>query len=408
MGLYRRDRTWWLTFTHNGKRVTTSTKLTDRRLAERWAVSYQAEVQGGRFDPFRPTQDVYVSSVLTRYSKLHLRVNRPASYKDRTSTFKFLRAFFWKTPVMRVRSRIDEYKAWRKQTVKAATVNREITFLKAACSKAVEWEMIPDNPMRGYRMEKENNRRTRFLEDSEFFRLVNAAHPDLAPILIMARYTGMRQGEILNLQWSDVDLKRGFAHLRQTKSGESREVPLSTVVVDMLSKTLISERQGYIFRHISGDPIRDKKIPADGTAKLYARGWLMHEFRKAVTRAGLADTDVVFHTLRHTFGSHAAMRGVDVQTIAAVLGHKTLRMTQRYSHLSSPHLKASVELAAPRKPQPTATILLQSDQNPAGNSDLTETPKTKIPPDIEGILMSKKWRPQRESNPCYHLERVVT
>jgi integrase len=127
--------------------------------------------------------------------------------------------------------------------VQTSTINREVTILKAALSKAVEYGLLADTPMRGYRLEKENNQRVRFIEDSEFYRLLNAAHPDLAPILAMARYTGMRQGEIIGIQWSDVDLKRGFAHLRQTKSGESRMVPLSTKVVEMLSRTPLSERQ---------------------------------------------------------------------------------------------------------------------------------------------------------------------
>jgi len=406
-GLYKRGRIWWLSFFHNRKRITVNTKQTEQKDAEDYAEAYRADVRRDIHDPFGAKADTLVSQTLARYLRLHIKVNRPASFERCWYILKYLRAFFWKTPVSRVRTRVDEYKAWRKAaTVRTATINKEIAILKAALSKAVEYGLISDNPMRGYRLEKENNQRTRFLEGSEFYRLINAAHPDLVPILKMARYTGMRQGEILGLQWGDVDLKRGFAHLRHTKSGESRMVPLSTEVVDMLSKTPLSERQGYIFRHKSHDPIRAIKVPHDGTAQLKRQGWLMEEFRKAVRIAGISDFRG--HDLRHSWASHAAMRGVDVQTIAAVLGHKTLRMTQRYTHFSAAHLKASVELAAPRKSQPNATKTLQSEPNKLAASDLTKTVKKESPQFLAGILDSKTLCPQRDSNPSYSLERAVT
>src|SRR5207302_2733685 len=114
-------------------------------------------------------------------------------------------------------------------------------------------------------------------------------------------------------------------------------------------------------------------------------GWLRNQFDKALRVAGIADFR--FHDLRHTWASQAAMRGVDVQTIANVLGHKTLRMTQRYSHLSSAHLKASVELAAPRKPLPSATKTLQSG-NPLDDHYIPI--KSKNPLISEGVLLHRK------------------
>ena len=75
-------------------------------------------------------------------------------------------------------------------------------------------------------------------------------------------------------------------------------------------------------------------------------GWLRHEFLKAVRAAGIIDFR--FHDLRHTFASHIAMKGGDIQALAALLGHKTLRMTQRYAHLSPGYLKATIELAVPQ------------------------------------------------------------
>jgi integrase len=395
MGLYKRGKTWWLSFFHQGRRVSKSTDLTDRRLAEKWAASYRAAVHEFRTNPFNA--DCTLEAAFTRYIALHVTPNRPASLEKTEMVKRYCFRYFGPTTKLStLRPRIDEYKAWRRQTVSAATVNREITILHAMCRKALEWEMVARDPLAGHKLEKADNRRTRFIEDAEFYRLVNEAHPDLAPILMMARYTGMRQGEILHLRWADVDLHRGFAHLSRTKSGDSRTVPLSTEIIEMLSKTPLSERQGYIFRHVSRDPTRAIKVPSDGSVPLKRDGWLKEEFDKAVRRAELADFR--FHDLRHTWASHAAMRGVDIQTIAAILGHKTIRMTQRYSHLSSPHLKASVELAAPRQ-RLTATKPLQSMSSVPENDTTRES---KTPPFLEGFL---KICPQRESNPSPGLER---
>ncbi len=338
-----------------------------------------------------------MEEAFARYITLHIKPNRPASLEKTEVVKRYCyRHFGSAMKLSTLRPRTDEYKAWRRQTVSAATVNREITVLHAVCRKAVEWQMMARDPLAGYKLENADNRRTRFIEDTEFYRLLTNSHSDLAPILMMARYTGMRLGEILHLCWADIDIKRGFAHLRQTKSGESRIVPLSTEIVQMLSNTLLSARQGYIFRHVSQDPIRAIKVPSDGSVALKRDGWFKEEFDKAVCRAEL--TDFRFHDLRHTWASHAAMRGVDMQTIATVLGHKTIRMTQRYSHLSSAHLKASVELAAPRQ-RLTATKPLQSTSSIPEN----DTPReSKSPPFLEGFL---KICPQRESNPSPGLER---
>lgn len=77
-------------------------------------------------------------------------------------------------------------------------------------------------------------------------------------------------------------------------------------------------------------------------------GWnldrLVYHFSMAAKRAGL--TDVTFHTLRHTFASHAAMQGADLYTLAGLLGHKTLAMVQRYAHLAPAHLQSATDRAA--------------------------------------------------------------
>jgi hypothetical protein len=67
MGLYKRDKIWWLSFIQNGRRISKSTKQTDRRLADKWAASYRSELQNGRLNPFLPLHEVFLSTVMARY-----------------------------------------------------------------------------------------------------------------------------------------------------------------------------------------------------------------------------------------------------------------------------------------------------------------------------------------------------
>jgi integrase len=332
MGLYRRGKTWWLDFTIDGKQVLKSTKLTDRKLAEAYATSYKAAALEDRLNPFRK-KDAVLGEVLTRYLNDHLK--RKPSYEGGAYIIKGLIDFFgFNFPLSRMKTRMDEYKTFRTtgdEKVKISTLNRNLVLLKAACKKAVEWDMATSNPLAGYKLDKPNDDWFRLLEDKEFSKLMDKAPSDLAQVMHFARHTGMRQGEIRALQWSEIDLERGWATVKSSKSGEGRQVPLTDEVVKRLSAVPERQRVGYVFRH-------------NGVA-LIRQGYLRHAFNKVVEDAKIKDFR--FHDFRHAWASHAAMRGVDAQTIAKVLGHKSLRMVQRYTHFSQGHLKISVQLAAP-------------------------------------------------------------
>jgi len=278
-------------------------------------------------------EDVSVLEVMEGYLEIHLKPNRSVSYERSKYTVKRMMAYFGQdTPIGKIRPVVDRYKAWRKQTVKPSTVNRELSTLKAATHKALEWQMITNDPLQGYKLDKVDDARTRYIEDAEFEKLLAHAHSELVPILLMARHQGMRQGEILNLKWKDVDLHRGLLAIRHSKSGEGRFLPMTSPIQELLSKIPMDKRQGHVFLYRGRSIVR--------------LGWLRHEFVKAVKAAEIMDFR--FHDLRHTFASHIAMKGGDIQALAALLGHKTLRMTQRYTHLSPGYLKATIELAVPQ------------------------------------------------------------
>jgi integrase len=134
--------------------------------------------------------------------------------------------------------------------------------------------------------------------------------------------TGMRRGEILGLKWDFIKLDNRLIILPVTKNNTVRVLPINDTPHRILSE--MPEKSGYVFGN--GKPITDVK----------------HSFTSACRKAGI--TDFRFHDLRHTYASHLAMRGVHIRAPQQLLGHKTLAMTQRYSHLAPEQLQNAVKL----------------------------------------------------------------
>ena len=218
----------------------------------------------------------------------------------------------------------------------AASANRHLALLKVTFNRAMKAEpaKAERNPVRGVKLLKENNARVRVLTDTEEERFLATLPLHYRPLVIVALHTGMRRGELANLRWQDVDFHTRTLVVRQSKSGEGRRVPMNRVVVATL-RALRRERQAFggLDVHVTG-----RAIPPQ-----FGRAW-----GKAVKAAEI--TDFRFHDLRHTAASRLVMAGVDLYTVKEILGHKTLVMTQRYSHLSPDHQRPAVERLVPAEP----------------------------------------------------------
>jgi integrase len=225
-----------------------------------------------------------------------------------------------------------------------ATVNRYIAALSHAMSFAVkERRLIDRNPVGDIRREKEPRGRTRFLSDAERKALLDACSNSewsgLHALVLLAITTGARRGELINLQWSDVDMKAGRAHVRETKNDEQRVLPLAGKALEALRtlKLQNSARSAYVFP--SPVVVFD---PATGQTQLDAPyEYFDAHWYAARDAAGLKNFH--FHDLRHTTASMLAAQGCSLLEIADVLGHKTLAMVKRYSHLLVDHKSKVIE-----------------------------------------------------------------
>ena len=226
------------------------------------------------------------------------------------------------------------------RAISAATLNRELAALRHLFTLAVEeWEVLDKAPR--IRLEKEPEGRIVWLEAKEEAALLTACRASqnkyLADVVKVALETGMRQGELLELDWSRVDLSRGVVALERTKSGKRREVPMRQVVYAIFA-TMPEPRVGRVWP--------DKSI------------------RTAFENAGLVD--FTFHGCRHHFASWFMMRGGQLEALREILGHKDIKMTLRYAHLSPGHLRTEIEKTAAAVPPP------DQDDKPAANGTKTE------------------------------------
>ena len=243
-----------------------------------------------------------------------------------------------------------------------STVKRYLNALHAVLSLAVKWGVIEKHPLRNMKSIKtDDNSRPRYLEDAEEIRLLRALDereerkrsereggnawrkargdsllPDLRkqpfadylkPIVLLAKNTGMRKGEILALKWSDIDFNNAILTVRwlTAKNEKTRYIPINSTALGILKAWRSQSNKDLVF------PCGDFKS-----------AW------KAVLNA--ADIqNFVFHGLRHDFASRLVMAGADLKTVQELLGHADMTMTLRYAHLSPGHKAAAVELLTGNK-----------------------------------------------------------
>jgi len=194
-----------------------------------------------------------------------------------------------------------------------------------------------DNPVAFVKKPTADNRRLRFLTHDEADRLLAILaerSPDVHNMALLSLHCGLRAGEIFSLTWQDVDLGRGVLSLRDTKSGKCRAAIMTDAVKDMLAARQAGTiPSGLVFPSRTGERI----VEMSNTFQLVTDGLGLNN--------GVTDRrqKVVFHTLRHTFASWLVEQSVDLYTVKELMGHSTLAMTERYSHLSPDKLRRAVK-----------------------------------------------------------------
>jgi len=350
MGLVKRNHVWWMSFMYQGRQVRRSTGTTDKRLAESILCKVKVQIAEGQFFETREEQERTFGDMMARYLKERAVLKAPKSHQRDCQALAHLLPVFGDTVLAEISPKLlAGYKTQRRiETAAPATINKELQLVRHAFNVAMrEWEWCRENPMHRISMEPVRNEVDRWLTTTEEERLLAASSLWLREIIAFALNTGMRQGEILNLQWQDVDFARGLLMVTKSKNGTRRTIPLNATLYELLAakQATTGATRGPVFTTPRGNELQVR--------------YLVREFCEARDQAGIPDFR--FHDMRHTFATRLVQRGVDLYKVQRLLGHKTSTMTQRYAHHWPESLRDGVNVLDEPHPQRVSTNLAQGE-----------------------------------------------
>jgi integrase len=349
MSIFKRGNVYWYHFMQDGQHIQRSTKQGNPRVARQIEAAFRTALAKGEVGITErkkaPGFKAAMRSFLAWSEQQH-KTHPATSRRYRVSSAALL-GHFGDQPIDRITSddverfkaaRAMEYKTvkgkekgQRKQTKKRimpATVNRELACLKALFNHAVKSDLAVRNPVSRVAFLTEQNEQTRVLSFDEQTRYLAGATPMLRDIATLMLETGMRPEEVYRIQPENVSVAGGFLFnpFGKTKAAR-RRVPLTTAARSLLARRMDGLKTPFLF---PCDTDAARPVPKVNNA---------HD--RAVKTGKVAPFRL--YDLRHTWATRAAESGIDLVTLAALLGHSKIQMVLRYAHPTQEHQARSVE-----------------------------------------------------------------
>jgi len=288
--------------------------------AEAWGRQVEAEMDRGVYVSRKEAESTTLSDALDRYER-EISSSKKGHRREKT------RILVWKNHPLAKRFlasiRGSDLASYRDERMKAGYASNTIRLELAIISHLFEiarkeWGMEGlTNPVKSIRMPSPPAGRDRRLQPGELEKLLESVSEEMNQVIRFALETAMRRGELAGMTWEMVDLKKRTVTLPETKNGQKRIVPLSSVAATILKDRLSTRR-------------------IDGKVWNIGLDAISQDFAKACQKAGLSDLH--FHDLRHEATSRFFEKGFNPMEVSAITGHKTLQMLKRYTHLRAEDL----------------------------------------------------------------------
>jgi integrase len=342
MSLMKRGAIWWAYFSIDGVRHQVSTGTTNRRHAGRIEMKLKDDANFAAHNLTQADPEMTFGALAARF------IANAGPRPHHLDRLKHLLPFFADVPVGRItKPLVREYRQARhaQKTMCDATINRDVAVLRHLLYWGLDEGLLAINPLTRLRLVPERRSPRPVLTMGEELRLLTAAPPHLADMIVVALDTGMRLGEILHQRWEHVDLTRGVLLVSQSKTvqGEGREIPLSRRV-----RCLLERRQ-----------------TSEGTLFVYRRHAITTSIKTAwrTTLKSAAIRHIRFHDLRHAFNTRLLEAGVLQEVRKALMGHTSgAGVHGQYTHVELPlkreaiaKLEAWLETHTPQPPTITHT-----------------------------------------------------
>lgn len=334
MAIEKRGNIWWCDFTVKGERYRQSLGTSEKEIAKQRHDQLKAE----KWDLARePQRHTFADAV-----KIWL----DAGERDMSDRYR-IRAF--DLMQYQLSELTEDVLAGVLSPYKGATRNRCIQLITAILNGAVRRKWIEKIPHMA--RAKVPRGRTRWLTYEEWGRLSNELPEHMRQMARFAVATGLRENNVLGIQWSQIDMRRKVAwiHPDEAKGGDAIGIPLSDEAIQVL-KEQIGQHKQYVFVYRKSDkPDEDGEVKeGKPVTKTSTKAWKAALIRAGidVVETGKEDEDgnpiltstFRWHDLRHTWASWHVMNGTPLEVLQKLGGWKTLQMVLRYAHLAPEHL----------------------------------------------------------------------
>jgi integrase len=349
MSIFKRGNVYWYHFLFNGEHIQKSTKQGNPRTARQIEAAYRTALAKGevgiterkKAPGFKAAMKAFLAWSESEHEA------HPATHRRYKVSSIALLGHFGDLPLDRITAEdVERFKAdramesttvkgkekdKRKSTVKRirpATLNRELACLKALFNHAIKSDFTLRNPVSRVEFLPENNEQTRVLTYDEQAKYLTTATPVLRDVATLMLETGMRPEEVYRIQPENVNVAGGFLFnpFGKTKAAR-RRVPLTTTARNVLARRMAGLEAPFLF---PCDTDAARPVPKVNNA---------HD--RAVKNSKVAKFRL--YDLRHTWATRAAESGIDLVTLAALLGHSKIQMVLRYAHPTQEHQARSVE-----------------------------------------------------------------
>jgi integrase len=340
MSVRKIRNSWWVDFRFMGTRFRKRSPENSKAGAQAFESLMRQKVARGESLDAKPTPpavatfQAFAQEWLETYAKPN---NKPSTYRAKEMILRLhLTPRFGDTSLENIGNQsIEQLKAIElHRGTSTKTLNNILSVLRTMLNCAVEWGQLKQAPRIVW--SKVPPQKFDFLSQEEIDSLLVAAKGShWYPMLLCALRTGMRLGELSGLDWEDVDLNKRMITIRKSyvegklvspKSNRIRHIPIANDLGVVLAG--LRKSGGLVFLRSSGAPVST------------AHAWT--QLRIVCKRAGLRK--IGWHTLRHTFASHLVMKGVPIRAVQMLMGHSTIQMTERYSHLSPSSLSDAIAM----------------------------------------------------------------
>lgn len=335
--IFQRGKNWYISYMTDGRRVRQSLKTKSKNLAEKEKNRIETEIEKGNLG--LAPRKIKPLTALNEYIDILKRTKSPSWSKRCVQLLNPLKRFFFdycdRKSLKDIRQvELESLLKKREQEINAKTYNEELRLMKNFFDWTIERGYLFQNPAKRILRKYYKSPPPRAFSKEEVKLVLNIAVEPQKSIYEFLLHTGLRLGELIYLEWDDIDFQNNQINIRikknwKPKTSTNRVIPMTERTKEIILRQ--SKRSDYIFTTKTGRQ----------QVSLYDR--FQHLLKKISEKHGVEIPHANIHTFRHTFATHCLMNGIDIYTVSKYLGHTSVKMTEKYLTLLPEYAKREIE-----------------------------------------------------------------